>query len=242
VSQTVIVQNESNSGVGTAGLIFSILGWVTCGLLCPIGAVLSFIGLFSKGAKGHAVAGLIVGFPGVLFLVFVGGGIIVSLLGLRTVTVAAMNEVEKQRQIELASSHDAEPVPPVVAEEIIEPAEPIGHDATTFAIPDEPTENATEEPETIVESKPTPAVDQEVDPAMDVDETPIESDDPDDPEPAEPEYREFSDVTHRFKIEAKYISKTDTTVTLKRKDNGKQVTLPINKLSSADMRWINEQD
>lgn len=244
MSQTVIIQNEGNSGVGTAGLIFSILGWVTCGLLCPIGAILSFIGLFSKGAKGHAVAGLIVGFPGVLFLVFVGGGIIISLLGLGTVTVAAINEAEKQqRQMELESPRESELFSPVVADEVVEPVEPV--DTIAFSLPDEPTENAIAEPESVVEIETAQPVDQkemESDPEIETATPLIVSDISDEPEPAEPEYREFTDVTHKFKIEAKYISKTDTTVTLERKDNGKQVTLPINKLSSADMRWINEQD
>jgi hypothetical protein len=64
-----------------AGLIFSIIGWLTCGLLCIPGAFFSFLGLFSRGPKGVAIAGLIVGFPGILFFAFVGLGIIMAVLG-----------------------------------------------------------------------------------------------------------------------------------------------------------------
>ena len=67
--QTILVQQSpSTSGLAIAGLIFAILGWFTCGLLCIPGAFLCLLALFTRGPKGAAIAGLIVGFPGTMFL------------------------------------------------------------------------------------------------------------------------------------------------------------------------------
>ncbi|MEM8671569.1 MAG: DUF4190 domain-containing protein [Planctomycetota bacterium] len=69
---------EPTSGFARAGLIFSALGWLTCGLLCIPGAFLSFAALFDRGPKGTAIAGLIIGFPGVAFFILVGLGMIAA--------------------------------------------------------------------------------------------------------------------------------------------------------------------
>lgn len=95
--QTVVVQGEQQNGLALAGLIFSAIGWLTCGLLCIPGALLSFIGLFGRGSKGVAIAGLIVGFPGVAFFAFVGVGLIMSFLGLGAVVVSAPAAMESAR-------------------------------------------------------------------------------------------------------------------------------------------------
>ena len=82
-------QREEMNALGLAGLIFSILGWLTCGLLCIPGAFLSFLGLFSRAPKTLAIVGLIVGFPGAIFFFVVGLGIIMAVLGLGAAGVAA---------------------------------------------------------------------------------------------------------------------------------------------------------
>ncbi|GJM19973.1 MAG: hypothetical protein DHS20C14_21860 [Phycisphaeraceae bacterium] len=72
---TVIIQQAPSNGLGTAGFVFSLLGLLTCGLLGPIGLLLSFIGLFRK-PNGLAIAGFIIGLIAsawVLILVFVVG-------------------------------------------------------------------------------------------------------------------------------------------------------------------------
>jgi hypothetical protein len=51
-------------------LILSIVGIISCGLLCPIGAILSFFGCF-KEPKGLAIAGLVIGIVGSLGLIIV---------------------------------------------------------------------------------------------------------------------------------------------------------------------------
>lgn len=58
VQQVVVNQKESNV-IGTAGFVLSILSLITCGLLSPLAALTSFIGLFFKPNK-HAIAGLII--------------------------------------------------------------------------------------------------------------------------------------------------------------------------------------
>lgn len=67
-----MVNNEGENGVGAAGLVFSMVGWLTCGLLCSLGFLLGFIASFGGGKKGHTIAALIVGYPGGLFLAFSG--------------------------------------------------------------------------------------------------------------------------------------------------------------------------
>lgn len=49
--------------LGTTGLVFSILGLVTCGVLSPIGLLLSVIGLTGK-RRGGAIAGVILALLG----------------------------------------------------------------------------------------------------------------------------------------------------------------------------------
>ena len=109
--QTVVINQAPNtSGLAIAGLIFSILGWFTCGLLCIPGAFLCFLALFSRGPKGTAIAGLIVGFPGTLFFAFVGLGVIMSALGLGT---AVSSAVDDARRANAEAQSDAPPQPPV---------------------------------------------------------------------------------------------------------------------------------
>lgn len=70
----VYVQRQSNS-MGLAGFIISLVGWVSCGVLCPIGLVLSLIGL-RKQPRGFAVAGVILGGLGCIWgiiALFFGG-------------------------------------------------------------------------------------------------------------------------------------------------------------------------
>lgn len=56
--------DTSPSALGLAGLIFSILGWFTLGVLWPVGIILCLLDLAnSKKGKGYAIAGLIVAFP-----------------------------------------------------------------------------------------------------------------------------------------------------------------------------------
>lgn len=73
------MNEQRENGLGLAGLIFSILGWLTCGLLSIPGVILSLMGLSSPGPKGTSIAGVIVGLPGVLFILFMLGSLALGL-------------------------------------------------------------------------------------------------------------------------------------------------------------------
>lgn len=106
---TVIVQQPESNGVGLAGLIFSIFGWVTCGLMCIPGVFLSLLGLIGNKPKGTAVAGVIIGAPGVIFFLVVGMGIIAAALGFGPVA----NEAAKQlRELEAKQAQNQPLVEP----------------------------------------------------------------------------------------------------------------------------------
>ncbi len=78
MSEQHVILRESN-GLGTAGFVTSIVGFVTCGLLCPLGLLFSVVGLFHR-PRGFAIAGVILGAFGSLFLVFFGLAIIGAVL------------------------------------------------------------------------------------------------------------------------------------------------------------------
>lgn len=62
-------QTPPSNGLGVAGFVCSLLGIVgTCGLLCPIGLILSLFAL-RKQPRGLAIAGAIIGFIGSLWII-----------------------------------------------------------------------------------------------------------------------------------------------------------------------------
>ncbi|MEM9065482.1 MAG: type II secretion system protein GspG [Planctomycetota bacterium] len=73
--QQATEQHQSN-GLGIAGFVVSLVGLLSCGLIAPIGAIMSAIAL-NKQPKGFAIAGLIIGIFGSLWIVvlfmFLGG-------------------------------------------------------------------------------------------------------------------------------------------------------------------------
>lgn len=78
-------QNQSN-GLGIAGFIVSLIGVIgSCGLLCPIGLVMSIIAL-KREPKGFAIAGLILGIIGSLWVIV--AAILVGLFGFAFVLAA----------------------------------------------------------------------------------------------------------------------------------------------------------
>lgn len=76
------IQSPQN-GVGLAGFILSLVGLLSCGLLSPIGLILSFVGMF-KNPKGFAITGLILGILGSLWIV-----VVVVFIGVAGVMAAA---------------------------------------------------------------------------------------------------------------------------------------------------------
>ena len=73
--------------MGTAGFVLSLVGIVlTCGLLCPIGLILSLIAL-RRQPKGLAIAGTVIGAIGSVFVVI--GGLAIGTGALADVLTAA---------------------------------------------------------------------------------------------------------------------------------------------------------
>jgi len=75
-----------SNGFGVAGLVFGILGIFTCGILSPIGLLLSFLGMF-KAPRFAASVGLIISFLGSLVI----GGIAIAIIA---AVYPAMNTAE----------------------------------------------------------------------------------------------------------------------------------------------------
>jgi hypothetical protein len=71
------------NGLGIAGFIVSLFGVISCGLLSPIGLLLSGIALF-RSPRGFALAGLIIGLLGSLWAI-----VAFVVVGLTTMVAAA---------------------------------------------------------------------------------------------------------------------------------------------------------
>jgi len=87
-------QPPENNGLGTASFVISLVGLVSCGLLCPIGFILGLFAL-GKEPKGMAKAGIAIGLVGtilpvLIFLLF--GTAILAMCGLSAAGIAQMAE------------------------------------------------------------------------------------------------------------------------------------------------------
>ncbi|MEZ6318575.1 MAG: type II secretion system protein GspG [Phycisphaerales bacterium] len=80
--QTVVIHRAPSNGLGVAGFVISLLGLLMCGLIAPLGMLLSFIAMFKK-PNGLAIAGFIIGLIGsVWILVLV---VLVGIMGMAVV-------------------------------------------------------------------------------------------------------------------------------------------------------------
>lgn len=229
VTQVVVQAGRDNSALGTAGLIFSTLGWVTCGLLCPLGALLSILGLFSSGKKTHAIVGMVVGFPGMIFLFVIGFGIIGSATAMLGFGVAAVDQAQKaavRMQEENARKLQEQ------ANESLPPAEPIDVGETI------PVESETKP----LESETTPPIDVPPPSVPETETKPVElpPSPPVQPPVNLPRIRTWESATRKFSVEAEYISHDETEVKLKRVDNGVEIKVPIEKLCFEDQYYLKQ--
>lgn len=82
-AQAYAPKPESNA-LGLAGFIVSLVGLASCGLLSPIGLILSLIAVF-RVPRGFAIAGLVLGLIGSFWMTLLIGGLgiaaIVALAG-----------------------------------------------------------------------------------------------------------------------------------------------------------------
>lgn len=85
-SVVVVHQRAPSNGLGIAGFIVSLLGLIgTCGLLSPIGLLMSFVAVF-KRPRGFALAGLIIGLVGSIWAIIavfvIGLGALAAMVGI----------------------------------------------------------------------------------------------------------------------------------------------------------------
>lgn len=99
---------SGTNGLGIAGLVTSILGILTCGVLSPISLLLSLFGL-TKKPKGMAIAGTVISLIGVILLATVGYTVVKGLLLARDVGVpmAATTFKVMEAKLKIESDRDA---------------------------------------------------------------------------------------------------------------------------------------
>lgn len=90
-----------SNGLGIAGFIVAIVGIVSCGLLSPIGLLLSLIALIWP-PRGFAIAGAIVGLLGSIWLITAGLAMVLAFAGFGAMANIAVNVVETQTAVEQA--------------------------------------------------------------------------------------------------------------------------------------------
>jgi len=103
----VIVSTPPSNGLGTAGFVVSLIGLiVTCGVLCPLGLLLSVFALFRR-PRGMAVAGTIIGLIGSLAVASVVGMICVAMVGAQGEIGKVTTQVAFGKAIVAINNHKA---------------------------------------------------------------------------------------------------------------------------------------
>lgn len=78
------MQEQKSNGMGTAGFVLSLVAFFLCWvpvldwILWILGVIFSFIGVFKK-PRGLAIAGLVISFIGIIFIIAVVGAIAAAL-------------------------------------------------------------------------------------------------------------------------------------------------------------------
>lgn len=78
----VYITPQPSNGLGVAGFITSLVGIPSCGLLSPIGLLLSFFALFRR-PRGFAIAGVVIGLFGTVLMAVWGLGFALMLIGIK---------------------------------------------------------------------------------------------------------------------------------------------------------------
>lgn len=237
--QTILVQQSpSTSGLAIAGLIFAILGWFTCGLLCIPGAFLCLLALFTRGPKGAAIAGLIVGFPGTMFFIFFGLSMIMGILGVGAVaTTAVLDSQSSQGQTQSKPDVDQDwkreenPSVDSVPDFTVEPRDELEVNSPTE-------DQQTQVPMTSATSRDEKSATPQK-PAVDQPDFQFEALNPTTVEAAI--WRTWMTADGRYKVEAKFVSFSGGKVKLEKKD-GVTVNVPVELLCAADQQFLKERN
>jgi hypothetical protein len=108
--QRIIIQQvgEGSNGLGIAGFVVSLVGLLlTCGLISPIGLILSIAGLF-KPPRGMAIAGFIIGLLGSLWLAAFGFVMLLGMIGFGVAGQMAQTTVAIQQASAVIEDYRAE--------------------------------------------------------------------------------------------------------------------------------------
>ena len=228
-------QPASTSGIAIAGIVFSIIGWFTCGLLCIPGAFLCFLALFSRGPKGTAIAGLIVGFPGTLFFAFFGLTIIMGVLGLGAAATTAVHEADKTRlqskaidQVHVTPQAIDKPGEMLVPETSKQRGDDIKSESLVEAPPQPPANSPSLAPMTTPAASEKPKVSE---PAATPDTAPVID---------EAKSRIWTTADGKHKIEATFVKLNAGAVTLKKKD-GSTVDVKLSILCLDDKDYVKQR-
>lgn len=119
----------AENGVGLAGFIVSLVGFLTCGCISPLGLFLSLIGA-CFAPRGFAIAGIVLGLIGSAWLWIGGAAIILGLIGANEAARKVV-EAEQQRQAKETAPRESArpmPVPPPAVDPEPEPAPVIRFD------------------------------------------------------------------------------------------------------------------
>ena len=96
------------NGLGIAGFIVSLVGLLSCGILSPIGALLSFVAMFRR-PRGLAIAGLVIGLVGsiwaIVAFVLIGFATIGAALGIGALAPLVMTGVRMSQVAEAVAEH-----------------------------------------------------------------------------------------------------------------------------------------
>lgn len=223
--QQVIVQQAASNGLGTAGFVLSLVGLLTCGFLCPLGFLFGLLGMF-KPPRGLAIAGTVIGALGSLWLAFFGFALVAGLFGFGSAVNEAMKAGEKAAERQRQE---------MKLEEGIEGAGQITLDPDTddtgIMQQDAPTDSEAADPMLTGEQTPehTESSANENDQAAE-DAPPVSARD---------EYRTWTDASGSFRVRAKLSGRMDNSVRLVKED-GSTVTVPLDKLSEEDLKFLEE--
>lgn len=223
IHQTIVIENRSN-GLGTAGFVISLVGFLTCGLICPLGMLISFFGMFSR-PRGTAIAGFVFGVIGSAWLWLVGLGLIATATGVGAAARQAAQDAAKKAEAAKAAA---------VAPGINILAAP---DAAAAA-PAAPVDAAPVAEQPAAEMPPLPAA-AESQPTTDPVPQPFASDPPK-PKKPEREARTWQDASGQFKVEATLKSMASGKVKLIKAD-GTEISVPVERLSDDDQAYIKAQ-
>ena len=210
-SQAVIVEQPSN-GLGTAGFICSLIGFLTCGTLSPLGLLFSLIAVF-KRPRGFAIAGLILGLLGSWFFIAIGLALITGAMGVtESARQAARDAAERARIAQIQADAD-------MSGAIVE-----GQETTNLEDSDELLSPEIDDAGVADDTYPP-----DNDAAMPDIEVPARD--------KVAEIRTWTSSNGKFSIEAIYKSFDGTTVFLEL-ESGESRKVPINMLSGDDQAYV----